>query len=99
MQTAAISYPPAIHESKEEGVLRKCCRHRPVQYLNNIHEQDHRATKKRIGAKQHSRRIRLRAEDDSSASADEADQKGSQNALKFRRAFEAPPSTSGGERL
>src|SRR5829696_611983 len=28
------------------------CRHRPVQYLNNIVEQDHRFVKKRIVAKQ-----------------------------------------------
>jgi transposase, IS6 family len=51
----AKCYPPAILESKEEGVLRKRCRHRPVQYLNNILEQDHRAIKKRIRAKQHFR--------------------------------------------
>ena len=51
----AKCYPRAIDESKEEGVLRKRCRHRPVQYLNNILEQDHRAIKKRIRAKQHFR--------------------------------------------
>ena len=28
------------------------CRHRPVQYLNNILEQDHRAIKRRVNAKQ-----------------------------------------------
>jgi IS6 family transposase len=44
----ARCYPSALHESKEEGVLRKRCRHRPVQYLNNILEQDRRAIKKRI---------------------------------------------------
>jgi len=49
----AKCYPPAIHESKEEGFLRPRCRHRPVQYLNNILEQDHRAIKRRIRAKQH----------------------------------------------
>jgi len=53
----AKSYPPAIGESKEEGVLRRRCRHRPVQYLNNILEQDHRVTKKRIRAKQHFRQF------------------------------------------
>ncbi len=53
----AKCYPPAIQESKEEGVLRRRCRHRPVQYLNNILEQDHRAIKKRIRAKQHFRRF------------------------------------------
>ena len=35
---------------KAEGTLR--CRHRPVQYLNNILEQDHRAIKRRVKAKQ-----------------------------------------------
>jgi transposase-like protein len=53
----AKCYPPAIHEFKEEKVLRKRCRHRPVQYLNNILEQDHRAIKKRIRAKQHFRQF------------------------------------------
>ena len=53
----AKCYPPAIHESKEEGVLRRRCRHRPVQYLNNILEQDHGAIKKRIRAKQHFRQF------------------------------------------
>ena len=53
----AKCYPSAIEESKGEGVLRKRCRHRPVQYLNNILEQDHRAIKKRIRAKQHFRQF------------------------------------------
>ena len=38
--------------SKKEGTLRNRCRHRPVQYLNNILEQDHRAIKCRVNAKQ-----------------------------------------------
>ena len=42
----------AIPDSKKEEALRKCCRHRPVQYLNNILEQDHRAIKRRVNAKQ-----------------------------------------------
>jgi transposase, IS6 family len=33
-------------------VLRRRCRQRPVQYLNNILEQDHRAIKRRVNAKQ-----------------------------------------------
>ena len=33
-------------------MLRRRCRHRPVQYLNNIIEQDHRAIKRRVNAKQ-----------------------------------------------
>ena len=38
-------YASAIPGVKEEGILRRRCRHRPVQYLNNILEQDHRAIK------------------------------------------------------
>ena len=37
---------------KKDGILRRCCRSRPVQYLNNILEQDHRAIKRRVKAKQ-----------------------------------------------
>ena len=37
---------------KAEGTLRRRCRHRPVQYLNNILEEDHRAIKRRVKAKQ-----------------------------------------------
>ena len=37
---------------KTEGNLRRRCCHRPVQYLNNILEQDHRAIKRRVKAKQ-----------------------------------------------
>ena len=37
------AYPPAIVRLKAEGVLEKDCRHRPVPYLNNVLEQDHRA--------------------------------------------------------
>jgi transposase-like protein len=33
-------YSSAISDSKKEGTLRDRCRHRPVQYLNNILEQD-----------------------------------------------------------
>ena len=45
-------YGSAIPAVKEEGTLRARCRHRPVQYLNNIVEQDHRAIKRRVTAKQ-----------------------------------------------
>ena len=45
-------YGSAITAVKEEGTLRRRCRHRPVQYLNNILEQDHRAIKRRVKAKQ-----------------------------------------------
>src|SRR3984893_8775709 len=45
-------YGAAIPDIKKEGILRRRCRHRPVQYLNNILEQDHRAIKRRVNAKQ-----------------------------------------------
>ena len=45
-------YGAAIPAVKQEGILRRRCRHRPVQYLNNILEQDHRALKRRVKAKQ-----------------------------------------------
>src|SRR6202166_5117442 len=45
-------YSAAIADIKKEGTLRSRCRHRPVQYLNNIIEQDHRAIKRRGNAKQ-----------------------------------------------
>src|SRR5580704_2356641 len=38
-------YGSAIADIKKEGTLRSRCRHRPIQYLNNIIEQDHRAIK------------------------------------------------------
>ena len=45
-------YRAAISGVKQEGILRRRCRHRPVQYLNNILEQDHRAIQRRVKAKQ-----------------------------------------------
>jgi transposase, IS6 family len=45
-------YGSAIPDIKKEGKLRRRCRHRPVQYLNNILEQDQRAIKRRVNAKQ-----------------------------------------------
>ena len=45
-------YSSAIPDRKKEGTLRNRCRHRPVQYLNNILEQDHRVIKRRVNAKQ-----------------------------------------------
>jgi IS6 family transposase len=45
-------YSSAIADIKKDGTLRRRCRHRPVQYLNNILEQDHRAIKRRVNAKQ-----------------------------------------------
>jgi transposase, IS6 family len=46
------SYPPVVEELKSEGTLRWRCQLRPVQYLNNIVEQDHRAIKRRVRASQ-----------------------------------------------
>jgi IS6 family transposase len=51
-------YSSAIAGMKAEGTLRRRCRHRPVQYLNNILEQDHRAIKRRVQAKQSFREFR-----------------------------------------
>jgi transposase-like protein len=39
-------YTSAIPATKKEGTFRRRGRHRPVQYLNNIIEQDHRAIKR-----------------------------------------------------
>jgi IS6 family transposase len=49
------AYPTAIVQLKAEGVLEENCGHRPVQYLNNVLEQDHRAIKRRVRASQHLR--------------------------------------------
>ena len=52
-------YNYAIPDSnKKEETLRTRCRHRRVQYLNNILEQDHRAIKRRVNAKQGFREAR-----------------------------------------
>ncbi|MBV8227186.1 MAG: IS6 family transposase, partial [Verrucomicrobia bacterium] len=48
-------YPPAIAQLKAEGVLEEDCQHRPVQYLNNVLEQDHRTIKRRVRTSQHFR--------------------------------------------
>ena len=37
-------YPPAIVQLKAEGALEENCRHRPVQYLNNVLELWNRIT-------------------------------------------------------
>jgi transposase, IS6 family len=46
------AYPQAIAELKASGELGRRCRCRPVAYLNNVLEQDHRFVKKRITASQ-----------------------------------------------
>jgi len=51
-------YDSAIAAVKAHGTLRRHCRHRPVQYSNNILEQDHRAIKRPVKAKQRFREFR-----------------------------------------
>jgi hypothetical protein len=46
------SYPKLIAELKKTGELGRRSRCRPVRYLNNIVEQDHRALKRRVRASQ-----------------------------------------------
>jgi len=55
------SYPKAIAELKRSGQLSRRCRCRPVRYLNNIVEQDHRAVKRRARASQGFRSFRSAA--------------------------------------
>jgi len=42
------AYPGAIHDLIQDGLLPEACQHRPVKYLNNIVEQDHRFIKRRV---------------------------------------------------
>ena len=53
---AATATEPSIPRGHDRlhalGVARCRCRHRPVQFLNNILEQDHRAINRRVKAKQ-----------------------------------------------
>jgi IS6 family transposase len=49
------AYPPAIAGLQAAGDLAGNCQHRPVQYVNNVLEQDHRAIKRRVNASQHFR--------------------------------------------
>ena len=46
------SYPQVVKRLKQERTLGRRCRCRTCPYLNNIIEQDHRAIKPRINAKQ-----------------------------------------------
>jgi transposase-like protein len=46
------AYPRVIEELKGARELGRRCRCRPVRYLNNIVEQDHRAIKRRVRAMQ-----------------------------------------------
>ena len=47
-ERGAVNNGVAISGVKKEGILRHRCRHRPVQYLNNILAQDHRRAKGRL---------------------------------------------------
>jgi len=42
------AYPAAVAELKMEGTLRRRCRLSQSKYLNNVVEQDHRVSKKRV---------------------------------------------------
>src|SRR5436305_4991691 len=42
------SYPKAVNKLQKKGTLPKCCKLRPVKYLNNLVEQDHRFIKRRV---------------------------------------------------
>ena len=55
------AYPKAISELKRAGELSPRCRCRPVRYLNNIVEQDHRSIKRRVRASQGFRSFRSAA--------------------------------------
>ena len=44
-----------MQQLKAEGALEENCRHRPVQYLDNVLEQNHRAVKRRANASQYFR--------------------------------------------
>lgn len=46
------AYPEAFSSSQEERVVPKDCKLRRVKYLNNVIEQDHRFTKKKVRASQ-----------------------------------------------
>ena len=52
------SYPKVITELKHAKELGSRCRCRPVRYLNNLVEQDHRAIKRRVRASQGFRSLR-----------------------------------------
>ncbi len=42
------AYPKALDELKNEGKLPQGCELRPIKYLNNLIEQDHRFIKRRV---------------------------------------------------
>ncbi len=42
------SYPKAVDKLKKKGILNPDCELRPIKYLNNLVEQDHRFMKRRV---------------------------------------------------
>jgi IS6 family transposase len=44
----AKAFPPAFEESQAENIIPKETQFRQQKYLNNIQEQDHRFTKRRV---------------------------------------------------
>jgi IS6 family transposase len=42
------AYPKAVRKLKKQGIVPKECKLRPVKYLNNLIEQDHRFIKRRV---------------------------------------------------
>ena len=42
------AYPKAMRKLKKQGIMPKGCKLRPVKYLNNLVEQDHRFIKRRV---------------------------------------------------
>src|SRR5205085_6517168 len=42
------AYPRAVGKLKMKGTLPRRCKLRPVKYLNNLIEQDHRFIKRRV---------------------------------------------------
>ena len=46
------AYPKVVSDLKRSGELGRRCRCRPVRFLNNVVEQDHRSVKRRVRAMQ-----------------------------------------------
>ena len=42
------SYIGAVRDLKKEGLLPEACKRRPIKYMNNLIEQDHRFIKRRV---------------------------------------------------
>ena len=70
------AYPTAIEQLKGSRELGRRCRCRPVRYLSNIVEQDHRAIKRRIRAMQGIRSFSFGLADDSGYQNGEYDPQG-----------------------